>query len=122
MGQRNVETADPPADHEAMSRLRQTAGSVVAAVLPLLSGLALYWLNEWSPKTWADPQCGLPDWLLIAYVPLVAVPPILAAIRLRQAGKGWPLVVPLVTLALLATAGACVFGFLVWFTGHNCGE
>ena len=105
-----------------MPRLPQTLGTVVAGVLPLLSGLALYWLNEWSPKTWADPQCGLPDWILIAYMPLVAVPPIFAALRLRQAGKGWPQAVPLVSLALLVTAAACVFGFLVWFTRHNCGE
>jgi hypothetical protein len=79
------------------------------------AALSLYWLNEWSPKTWVDPQCGLPDFVLIAYVPLVAVPPLFAAIRLRQAGKGWPIAVPLVSLALLLTAGACIIGFLVWF-------
>jgi hypothetical protein len=122
VGQRNVETTNPPADYEVVARFRQMLGGVVAAFLPLLSGLALCWLNEWSPKTWVDPQCGLPDWVLIAYVPLAAVPPIFAAMRLRQAGKGWRLVVPVVCLALLVTAGACIIGFLVWFARHNCGE
>jgi hypothetical protein len=104
-----------------MSRLRTVLNTLTVA-LPPLSGFAFFWWLEWSPKTWADPECGIPRSLLVTFVPFFAIPPLLAGIQARRSGKGWAASVGFFAGGLLLTAFCCVLAFLVWFGKHKCGE
>jgi hypothetical protein len=101
---------------------RRATGDLLAVLSPVLSGFAVYLLTEWSPKTWVDPACGIPDWVLVTYIPLVALPPLFAAFRLRRAGRRWATVISVGLAVLAVTIGTCLVALYFWFVKHNCGE
>ena len=120
--ERNVETGDSPAHYEAMPRLPQTLGNRrgrgPAAAFRARSLLVGRVEPEDVGRSAVRPA-GLDFDRLHAVGRRTAH--LRCHLAFRQAGKGWPQAVPLVSLALLVTAAACVYGFLVWFTRHNCG-
>jgi hypothetical protein len=99
-------------------RRRSVINSLVA-FLPLLSGFALFEWLELGPKSWIDPACGAS---LLSCIPFFIVAPLVAGIRSRMIGRGWPTTAALVIAAAFLTAAACVLGFLTWFGKHHCGE
>jgi predicted permease len=103
-------------------RFQRALTSLIAIGAPILSGFALHIWLEVSPKTWTDPQCGLPDGVVLSSLLFLVVPPLLALLRLRQAGKGWSTAIPAAAAVLLLTMGACLVAFWLWFVKHNCGE
>ncbi len=100
---------------------RWSWGTITAA-LPLLSGFAFYWWLELSPKSWADPACGLPGWLPFTVLPFVAVPAISAWTQTRALGKSREAAVAAIVLVSAVTIGAAIVAFLCWFGVNRCGE
>jgi hypothetical protein len=90
--------------------------------LPVLTGFVFYWWLEWSPKSWADPTCGVTDYELLAFLPVFAAPAIASAVWSRRTAEGPAATVWLALGALVLTAAACGVGFLAWFGRHMCGE
>jgi hypothetical protein len=101
---------------------RSGAANVLAAALPLLGPFAYFWWLELSPKTWADPQCGMQGYVLMTAPVFFVVPSAVAAIRARRAGKVAGVAAALAVSAFLISAAGCVFAFFVWFGIHKCGE
>lgn len=95
---------------------------IIVLTLPLLSGFSFYWWLRWSPKTWIDPACGLPDWLLLTFIPFVATPGLVGWIRTRTAGRSREAAAAVVVGATAVTIAACILAFLIWFGLNKCGE
>jgi hypothetical protein len=105
-----------------MLRVARAVGTVIAVISPVLSGVLFYWWQTVGPKTAIDPQCGSPNWVLLTWLPFLALPPIFVGVGLRQSGEKWSTVLSLGCLALVITTAGCAIAFFFWFAKHNCGE
>jgi len=99
----------------------------LASVLPLLSGIATYGLSAWIAAATGD-ACGgryLPGTRVgtgVAFLALVALPPIVVMYRAIVTRRSWPVGIGLVFAAGALTAVAVAFAALMWAGGHQCFE
>ena len=113
--------AETSATHHG-SRGASGGWSSVSRLVPFLAGPLFYWWLKLSPKSWADPACGLAHWLPFTFIPFLAIPGLTAWIRTRSLGKNREAAAAAVVVAAGVTIGVCVLAFLVWFGANRCGE
>ena len=92
-----------------------------AVLSPCVSGLLFYAYLRWSPKSWADPQCGA-SFVVPVFAVAVAASGFVAWSTARVAGRRAEAVVATAMIAALLAAAICVVGFLLWFGQNHCGE
>jgi hypothetical protein len=89
-------------------------------VLPFVSGFAFYGWMEWHP--WVGAPCNVPVWTVVTWIPFLAVPAIMAGVRWRHAGHGWPATLVAIVGSLFLTAVLCLIAFGFSFGHHRCGD
>jgi hypothetical protein len=93
---------------------------MIAGALPFVTGVLFYAWLEASPKSWAGPKCGVPDWALLAFVLVVFAPSVAAQLRGDRHKRTPAAAAAPIAGALLLTTGSCVVAFLVWSTNRMC--